>query len=374
MPTDLMPILGTGCPARPGQGKNPTHDATSLALWPSGPLALWPSGPLALWPSGPLALWPSGPLDYNTLIPSPWLPPAQRQRLRNDPMQLLTRTWALEERTSILVGRDPTCKQPTDHPTMANVGKLLGPITLYLPGMPHQQALSPDLYRAEAGPSTILEPEPTTGGSLQRKEFIHPMTPNTPAVNSETQTRATATTVPGSTGSGRRPWLEPAVAVAMLSLAVTILALLVSIVFGIYSINTRIDTMGADLNTRMDALGAEVKADIRDLNARIDTMGAEVKADIRDLNARIDTMGAEVKADIRDLNARIDTMGTEVNARIDTMGTEVNARIDALGSDLNARMDTLGSSLNARIDALGSGLNARIEKVYQLLLPKDKQQ
>ena len=245
----------------------------------------------------------------------------------------------------MLAGRDPTCKQPTDHPTMANVGKLLGPITLVSPWNAASAGSQSRLYRREAGASTILEPEPTTGGSLQRKESIHPMTPNTPAVNSETQTRATATTVPGSTGSGRRPWLEPAVVVAMLSLAVTILALLVSIVFGIYSINTRIDAMGSDLNTRMDALAAEFKADVRDLNARIDTMGAEVKADIRDLNARIDTMGAEV-----------------------------NARIDALGSDLNARMDTLGSSLNARIDALGSGLNARIEKVYQLLLPKDKQQ
>ena len=49
MPTGFMPTLGTGCAARPGQGKNPGHDATSLALWPSGPLALWPSGPLALW-------------------------------------------------------------------------------------------------------------------------------------------------------------------------------------------------------------------------------------------------------------------------------------------------------------------------------------
>ena len=239
---------------------------------------------------------------------------------------------------------------------MANVGKLLGPITLVSPWNAASAGSESRFYRREAGASTIPEPEPTTGGSLQRKESIHPMTPNTPAVNSETQTRATATTVPGSTGSGRRPWLEPAVVVAMLSLAVTILALLVSIVFGIYSINTRIDAMGADLNTRMDALGAEVKADIRDLNARIDTMGS-------DLNTRMDALAAEVKADIRDLNARIDTMGAEVNARI-----------DALGSDLNARMDTLGSSLNARIDALGSGLNARIEKVYQLLLPKDKQQ
>ena len=56
-------LRGTGNPTRRyGLRYSPTHDATSLALWPSGPLALWPSGPLALWPSGPLALWPSGPL------------------------------------------------------------------------------------------------------------------------------------------------------------------------------------------------------------------------------------------------------------------------------------------------------------------------
>ena len=79
MPTGFMPILGNGWPATPHQGKNPTHDDTSLALWPSGPLALWPSGPL----------------DYNTLIPSPSLLPAQRQRLRNDLMQSLVPTRAL---------------------------------------------------------------------------------------------------------------------------------------------------------------------------------------------------------------------------------------------------------------------------------------
>ena len=44
--------------------------------------------------------------------------------------------------------------------------------------------------------------------------------------------------------------------VAMLSLTVAILALLVSIVFGIYNINTRIDTMGSYLNARIDALGS----------------------------------------------------------------------------------------------------------------------
>ncbi len=58
--------------------------------------------------------------------------------------------------------------------------------------------------------------------------------------------------MPGSTGSGRRPWLEPAAVVAMLSLAVAVLALLVSIVFGIYNINTRIDALGSGLNTRIE--------------------------------------------------------------------------------------------------------------------------
>ena len=79
MPPGFMPTLGTGWPARSDQGNNPGHDATSLALWPSGPLALWPSGPL----------------DYNTLIASLWLPPVQRQSPRNDLMQSLLQTSAL---------------------------------------------------------------------------------------------------------------------------------------------------------------------------------------------------------------------------------------------------------------------------------------
>ena len=81
MPTAFMPTLGNGCAARPGQGKNPAHDDTSLALWPSGPL------------------------DYNTLIPSPCLPPVHRQqnlRLRNDSMQSLVRTWRFQKSVSSL--------------------------------------------------------------------------------------------------------------------------------------------------------------------------------------------------------------------------------------------------------------------------------
>lgn len=57
---------------------------------------------------------------------------------------------------------------------------------------------------------------------------------------------------------------------AVPGLAVAILALLLSIAFGIYSMNTRIDNLGA----RIDTLSAN-------LNTRIDTLGA-------DLNARIE--------------------------------------------------------------------------------------
>ncbi|MXZ82681.1 MAG: hypothetical protein F4Z10_03115 [Synechococcus sp. SB0666_bin_14] len=78
------------------------------------------------------------------------------------------------------------------------------------------------------------------------------MTSTSPPTSPEAQAQATPTTVPGSTGPGGRPWLEPAVLVAVLGLAVTILALLLSIAFGIYSMNTRIDTLGGDLNARIE--------------------------------------------------------------------------------------------------------------------------
>ena len=147
------------------------------------------------------------------------------------------------------------------------------------------------------------------------------MASNTPPISPEGQPPATTKTVPGSPGPGRRPWLEPAVVVAVVGVAVTLFGLLLSIVFGIYSMNSHID-----------ALGSELKADIRDLNACVDALGASV-------NTRMDTLGSELKADIRDLNVRV----------------------DALGSDFNARMD-----------ALGANFNIRIEQVYQLLLPEER--
>ena len=114
------------------------------------------------------------------------------------------------------------------------------------------------------------------------------MTPDTPSMSPETQAQATATAAPGRTNSNRRPWLEPAVVVAVIGVAVTIFGLLLSIVFGIYSMNNHID-----------ALGSELKADVRDLNTRIDALGSELKADVRDLNARIDALGS-------DFNVRIE--------------------------------------------------------------------
>lgn len=96
------------------------------------------------------------------------------------------------------------------------------------------------------------------------------MTSTTPPTRPEAQAQATPTTVPGSTGPDRRPWLEPAVPVAVPGLAVTILALLLSIAFGIYSMNTHIDALGA----RIDALETS-------FNACINTLGG-------DLNARIE--------------------------------------------------------------------------------------
>ena len=100
------------------------------------------------------------------------------------------------------------------------------------------------------------------------------MTSTTPPTSPEAQAQAIPTPAPGSTGPGGRPWLEPAVLVAVLGLAVTILALLLSIAFGIYSMNTRIDALDTSFNARIDALGAN-------LNARINTLGG-------DLNARIE--------------------------------------------------------------------------------------
>ena len=134
------------------------------------------------------------------------------------------------------------------------------------------------------------------------------MTSDTPPINSERQTRPTAPLAPDGASPGRRPWLEPALVVAALGLAVTILGLLLSIAFGIYSMNTRIDTLDANLNGRIDVLRA-------------------------------------------DFNARIDALGASLNARIDAL----DARVDAL---------------DARVDALGSDFNIRIEQVYQLLLPE----
>ena len=168
------------------------------------------------------------------------------------------------------------------------------------------------------------------------------MTSDTPPMSPEMQAQAPATAAPGRTNSNRRPWLEPAVVVAVIGVAVTIFGLLLSIVFGIYSMNNHID-----------ALGSELKADIRDLNNRMDTLGS-------DFNTRIDALGSELKADIRDLNARVDALGSELKADV----RDLNARIDALGSELKADI----RDLNARIDALGSDFNVRIEQVYQLLL------
>ncbi len=166
------------------------------------------------------------------------------------------------------------------------------------------------------------------------------MTSNTPSMSPEAQVQATPPPLSSSNGPGRRPWLEPAVVVAVIGLAVTILGLLLSIVFGIYGMNAHIDALGADLSARMDTL-----------STRMDALGS-------DLSARID-----------DLSTRMDALGSDLSARMDTLST----RMDALGSDLSARMDTLSArmdTLSARMDALGSDLSARIDKVYQLLLPK----
>ena len=102
------------------------------------------------------------------------------------------------------------------------------------------------------------------------EDIQHPMTSDTPPMSPEMQAQAPATAAPGRTNSNRRPWLEPAVVVAVIGVAVTIFGLLLSIVFGIYSMNNHID-----------ALGSELKADVRDLNARVDALGS-------DFNVRIE--------------------------------------------------------------------------------------
>ncbi|KKZ11597.1 MAG: hypothetical protein TE42_07495 [Candidatus Synechococcus spongiarum SP3] len=87
----------------------------------------------------------------------------------------------------------------------------------------------------------------------------------------EVQAQTTTTTAPGRTGPGGRPWLEPAVLVASMGmgLAVTILALLLSIAFGSCGMNARVDALGAridvleiNLNARIDAFGADLNAPI----------------------------------------------------------------------------------------------------------------
>ncbi len=103
------------------------------------------------------------------------------------------------------------------------------------------------------------------------------MTSNTPSMSPEAQVQATPPPLSSSNGPGRRPWLKPAVVVAVIGLAVTILGLLLSIVFRIYGMNARMDALRADLSARMDTLSARIDV----LSNRMDTLGS-------DLSTRID--------------------------------------------------------------------------------------
>ena len=285
--------------------------------------------------------------------------------------------------------------------------------TLTKPGCLH-----PPAHNHCTNSSTTSPESPTVGSLYCWKQGPQPMTSNTPPARPEVQPQATTTTAPAVNGLGRPPWLEPAVVVAVIGVAVTILGLLLSIAFGVYAMNARIDDLGVridDLAIRMDALGADLNARIDDLAIRIDDLSARMdglSVRIDDLAIRIDALGADLNARIDDLAARMDTLGADLNARIDDLGADLNARIDdlaahmdalgaslsvriddlaarmdALGAslsvridDLAARMDTLGASLSARIDALATridSLSARMDdlgfglnKVYQLLLPK----
>ena len=134
--------------------------------------------------------------------------------------------------------------------------------------------------------------------------------PMSPEMQSQTPTpEGDTTTVSNNRGSGRRQWVEPAVVVAAITLAVIIFALLVAIVFGIYGINARMDALAADMSARIDAI-----------------------------------------------SNRMDVLSD----RMDTLNTDLSARMDALAADLNSRMDTLSA-----------GLNARIDNLYQLLFPQE---
>ena len=278
--------------------------------------------------------------------------------------------------------------------------------TLTKPGCLH-----PPAHNHCTNSSTTSPESPTVGSLYCWKQGPQPMTSNTPPARPEVQPQATTTTAPAGNGLGRPPWLEPAVVVAVIGVAVTILGLLLSIAFGVYAMNARIDDLGVridDLAIRMDALGADLNARIDDLAIRMDglsvriddlairmdALGADLNARIDDLAARMDTLGADLNARIDDLAARMDTLGADLNARIDDLGADLNARIDDLGArmdalsaslsvridDLAARMDALGASLSARIDGLATridSLSARMDdlgfglnKVYQLLLPK----
>ena len=263
------------------------------------------------------------------------------------------------------------------------------------PGRPHANTVpKPGCLHSQAhdhcrNSSTTRPESPTVGSLYPWKQGPQPMTSNNPPANPEVQPQAPTTTVPGRNDPARRPWLEPAVVVAVIGVVVTILGLLLSIAFGIYGMNARIDDLAArmdglgiridDLAARMDTLGV-------DLNARMDALGADLSARIDALSTRMD--GLSVRID--DLAARMDTLGVDLNARMDALGADLSARIDALSArmdglsaridDLGTRMDTLGASLSARIDALATridSLSARVDdlgvglnKVYQLLLPK----
>ncbi|KKZ14982.1 MAG: hypothetical protein TH68_02870, partial [Candidatus Synechococcus spongiarum 142] len=77
------------------------------------------------------------------------------------------------------------------------------------------------------------------------------MTINTPPPISP-EAQATTTAVPSR--DDRRPWVEPAVVIGAIGVAVTIIGLLLSIVLGIYGMSTRIDALSTDLGSRIDTL------------------------------------------------------------------------------------------------------------------------
>ena len=116
----------------------------------------------------------------------------------------------------------------------------------------------------------VTEP-PLVGNLWSQYRGRQPMTTAPPPIDPETPAQTPAPAMHSS--AGRRPWVEPAVVIAAIGVAVTIIGLLVSIALGIYGMSARIDDLGTrmdTLETRIDDLSASLSTRMETLSSRID--------------------------------------------------------------------------------------------------------